>query len=560
MKKCLFLTINIFVLLILSLRYWWRRVPVERDIPIPMRDGVLLYVDHFYPPSAEQPPTILIRSPYGRHFKAGVFGALVEFASRCFAARGYHVLTQDVRGRFDSQGEFEPYFHERADGQSTIVWLKQQIWFNGKLGMWGPSYLGIVQWAIADAPELHALVLGVTTSDLYPVVFPDGALDLGLMMRWAALLRIQERYTGWRALLSLLLIPEVERAVKPAFTHLPLMDTESALPTGAGIYYRRWLEAAVHDPDWKTTLRSVESAQVNAAAHLIGGWYDFFLRGLLHDYAALQAAGKAPYLTIGPWHHFSHFFLMLVMIKPGIAWFEARLKEKNPPLREKPVRLYIMGAKEWRDYDTYPPPSIDKHFYLGGGKSLIEVSTDAAPDHYLYDPADPTPIIGGTQFSPQGGARDNRHLERRADVLSYTSAPLQEDLEVIGAVRAELYIASSLDYTDFFARVCDVYPDGRSINVCDGLFRIEPGVGKRQPDGVLQIEIDLWATAYHFFKGHRIRLLIASGAHPRWSRNLGGPFPLTDTHLRCAEQTIYHDHRHPSVLVLPAVHTTARLG
>jgi uncharacterized protein len=554
MKKRLFLTINAFVLLIVGVR-WWRRArrSVEHGILIRMNDGVLLCADHYYSSNTERGPTILIRSPYGRNLRAGVFGGLVAFIARYFAARGYHVLTQDVRGRFDSQGEFEPYFHERSDGQATIAWLKQQPWFNGSLGMWGSSYLGIVQWAIADAPELQALVPGVTTSDLYDVVFPDGALDLGLMMRWTALLRIQERYTGWRALLSLLLLPEMERAVRPTFNHLPLQSADARLPGGAVDYYRRWLEQAEHDPEWKTTLQGIDPAKVNAPVHLIGGWYDFFLRGLLRDYAALQAAGKAPYLTIGPWHHFSHFFLMLVMIKPGLAWFASQLKGEKNHLRKKPVRLYIMGANKWRDYDIYPPPSTEQRFYLGRDKTLTEASTSSSPDHYSYDPANPTPVVGGTQFSLYAGARDNRSLERRADVLSYTTSPLQKSLEIIGPVHVELYVSSSLESTDFFGRLCDVYPDGRSINVCDGLFRIETVSEERQADGSLCIKIDLWATAYQFQAGHSVRLLIASGAHPRWSRNLGGPSPLTDIILQRAEQTIYHDRQHPSALVLPVL-------
>jgi uncharacterized protein len=552
MKKRLFLTINALLVLIVGVRYWRRaRLRVERGILIRMDDGVLLCADHYYPLTAERCPTILIRSPYGRNLRSGVFGGFAEFVAWCFTTRGYNVLLQDVRGRFDSQGEFEPYFHERADGQATIAWLKQQLWFNGKLGMWGSSYLGIVQWTMADAPELQALVLGMTTSDLYDVVFPDGALDLGLMMRWAALLRIQERYTGWRALLSLLILPEVERAVHPTFNHLPLHDADTMLPGKPVDYYRRWLEQADRDLEWKTTLQGIDISQVNAPAHLIGGWYDFFLRGLLRDYAALQAAGKEPYLTIGPWHHFSHFFLMLVMIKPGLAWFASRLKGEKNRLRKKPVSLYIMGANEWRDYDIYPPSSTEQRFYLGRDKTLTETSTSSPPDHYCYNPADPTPIVGGTQFSPHAGARDNRCLERRADVLSYTTDPLQKSLEIIGPVHVELYVFSSLENTDFFGRLCDVYPDGRSINICDGLFRIEIARGEGLADVISRIEIDLWSTAYHFRKGHRIRLLIASGAHPRWSRNLGGSSPLTDIVLRCAEQTIYHDDQHPSALVLP---------
>ncbi|MCP4594133.1 MAG: CocE/NonD family hydrolase, partial [bacterium] len=178
---------------------------------------------------------------------------------------------------------------------------------------------------------------------------------------------------------------------------------------------------------------------------------------------------------------------------------------------------------------------------------------ESSPDHYVYDPADPTPATGGPFLGRRGaGPQDNRALEARPDVLCYTTPPLQHDVDVIGPVRTELYVRSSLAHTDFFARLCDVEPDGRSINVCDGLFRVEPGKGEPQPDGSLRIEIDMWATAYRFRTGHRLRLQVSSGAHPRWSRNLGTGEPLaTGTLLAVAEQAIYHDADHPSALVLP---------
>jgi putative CocE/NonD family hydrolase len=241
------------------------------------------------------------------------------------------------------------------------------------------------------------------------------------------------------------------------------------------------------------------------------------------------------------------------MIKPGLAWFHTHLKGEKYNLGKKPVRLYIMGANEWREFEIYPPPATERRFYLSGDKKLIETPIDSPPDRYCYDPANPTPIIGGTQFSLGGGMRSNRRLEQRTDVLSYTTAPVQQSFEAIGAVRLELYIASSLENTDFFGRLCDVFPNGHSINICDGLFRVETGKGSCQPDGTLRIEIDMWATAYRFRKGHRIRLIVASGAHPRWSRHLGGSSPLTDTVLHSAQQTIYHDISHPSALVLPLV-------
>ena len=525
------------------------RVRVERGLMIPMRDGVRLCADHYHPVMPAACPTIVIRSPYGRNARSGAFGLLVEFCARRFADQGYEVLVQDTRGRYDSEGEFEPFFYEREDARSTFDWLAQQPWFDGQVGMWGTSYLGIAQWVAADDPVVKALMPGMTTSNLYDIVFPDGALDLSLIMRWMSLLRIQQKRRN--SLLQAALLLEVERDVRPAFGHLPVIEANEAMHGGPVDYYRRWLDSLLTDPSFPSRLRSADHSQVHAPVHLVGGWYDFFLRGLLDDYTALKAAGHNPYLTIGPWMHYSRLFLMPTMLRPGVEWFDAHLKGQRERLRASPVRLYVMGANEWRDYDEYPPVSRPQRYYLSGGKRLDLQPDDSPPDRYCYDPAHPTPIEGGTQFSIWAGARDNRRLERRADVLTFTGDPLAQPVEVIGAARVELYARSSAAYTDFYARLCDVHPDGRSINICDGLFRVEPGKGELQPDGSLRIEIDLWATAYRFLAGHRLRLLVSSSAHPRWSRHTNTEHPLTDRVTRPAEQTVYHDSEHPSALVLP---------
>jgi hypothetical protein len=244
-------------------------------------------------------------------------------------------------------------------------------------------------------------------------------------------------------------------------------------------------------------------------------------------------------------------------LREGVTWFDAQLKGDHRQLRQNPVRLYLMGADEWRDLDGYPPPAGETRYYLHAGARLAAVPPAGAspPDRYRYDPADPTPVVGGALLALQGaGPQDNRCLEARSDVLCYTTAPLARDLDVIGPVRLELFVRSSLPHADFFGRLCDVAPDGRSINTCDGLFRVEPGHGEAQPDGTHRLEVDMWATAYRFQRGHQMRLQVSSGAHPRWSRNLGtGEVIATGVKMAAADQTIYHDLDHPSALVLPVV-------
>ncbi len=297
----------------------------------------------------------------------------------------------------------------------------------------------------------------------------------------------------------------------------------------------------------------VRLAEVSAPVHLVAGWYDFFLRGQLKDYEALKAAGRHPYLTVGPWYHLqpTNPMGMIDGFREGILWLEAHLKGERSGLRQLPVRIYVLGAG-WRDLPDFPPPSTERRYYLRGDGSLAESPEDGTcdPKRYTYDPNDPTPIRGGAAFDFRGGARDCRPLERRRDVLCYTAAVFRQAVTMIGYLRLELYVESSNPYTDFHGRVCDVHPNGRVVNICEGLFRLTPDNVQRGEDGVARITIDLWATAYRFAAGHALRLHVSSGAHPHWARN-PGTGELFGVALRSSEQCIYHDADHPSALVVP---------
>ncbi|MDE3089715.1 MAG: CocE/NonD family hydrolase [Chloroflexota bacterium] len=505
----------------------WLRLPparfavgIERGVRVMMPDGVALVADHYYPKARGAFPTILIRTPYGRDLRGTTLGILHMFASQRFAERGYHVIVQDVRGRFDSEGTWEPFVDESRDGRATLEWIARQSWFDGNLGMWGPSYEGYVQWAVApDAPAyLKAILPNITGSQINP--YTGSAFGLDGILRWLDNLNppgsTMERL---RASLERLVDPKAQaRALAPAFRHLPIGEADRLAVGRAIPYYRKWLakeNARTDAPFWKSTYHGGEMARVHAATHFVSGWYDILLHQLLKDYEAMRAAGHSPYLTVGPWRHLD-IVCAEEALRAGIHWFDANLKGIAARLA------------------TELPAS------------------DSRADHYRYDPADPTPAFGGPVYHQDGGVKDNRALEARADVLTYTTPPLENDVDVIGWVRLELFARSSLAHTDFFARLCDVQPDGRSLNVCDGLFRVEPGNAELQPDGSTRVVIDMWATAQRFLRGHRIRLQVSSGAHPRWNRNLGTGEPIaTATRMRAADQTIYHDAAHPSALVLP---------
>jgi hypothetical protein len=521
-------------------------VEVERALKVVMPDGATLLADHYYPRRGGPRPTILVRSPYGREAPFGLlFG-------RPFAERGFQVLVQSCRGTAGSGGVFDAFRNERADGLATLAWMKQQAWFSGEFGMVGPSYMGFVQWAIAAeaGPELKALAPQVTASEFRSLTYPGESFDLDTALTW--ILQMVRQAEPGRARLA-----PAKQAVERASQHLPLGQADEIATGKAVPYYRDWLaHERLGDAWWKAIDYSGKVAEVKAPVHLTGGWYDIFLPQLIEDYARLRRAGRRPYLTIGPWTH-SSVGLIGESLSNSLAWFRAHLLGDPGGLRAAPVRVFVMGAGLWREFADWPPDGFSAsglrwHLQAGGGLSPA-VPAAALPDRYRYDPADPTPAVGGTSLSSNSGARDNRELEKRTDVLCYTSPPLMDDLEVIGPVSAELYVSSSLEYTDFYVRLCDVEPGGRSTNVCDGLLRLAPGRGPLLPAGSIhRVRIELWPTAYRFKRGHRLRVQVASGAHPRYARNPGSGEPLASaTHLVAADQTIYHDPDHPSAILLP---------
>jgi putative CocE/NonD family hydrolase len=530
-------------------------VDVERGVRIPMPDGVTLVADHYVPRGQGSFPTLLVRSPYGRGPSAGQMGRLWTSIGLRFAERGYHVLIQDTRGRFDSGGEFVALTCEEADGLATLDWLAQQPWYNGVVGMWGPSYLGYCQWAVAtNAPAgLRAVVPTVTFANGYDAAYPDGVLALDLTLRIMFVFdemgkpsdRPAEEPPRWR---------QMEEILDPILYHLPLADADVQLTGTANTFYRDTLANPRPDaPSWQALDHRARLGRVTAAPLLFSGWYDLFLRDLLADYAVLRAAGRAPYLTVGPWYHADPRWLP-DSLRESLSWYDTYLRGETGRLREQPVRLYLMGADEWREYPAWPPlaAAVRYSLHAAGLLAPCDPPVDSRPDHYRYDPADPTPHLGGPLLFPPAGPLDQRPVESRSDVLVYTTPPLEADLDVIGPIRLELYVRSSRPHTDFVGRLCDVYPDGRSLNVCDGLFRVAPGRGEPQPDGTLRVEVDMGATAQRFRRGHRIRLQVASGAFPRWNRNLGlGEPEATATQMVAAEQEVYHDAVHPSALVLP---------
>jgi putative CocE/NonD family hydrolase len=522
-----------------------RAIVVKKDIPVPMPDGVTLLANHYFPREDRHRPTILIRTPYGR--------PNWSYLGELFAERGFQVLLQSVRGTDGSGGDFDPFRQERADGLATIAWIKQQEWFTGDLATYGPSYLGHAQWAIAASvgPELKAMATQLTGPDLRRAIYPGESLALDTFLQWSV---------GWASdKLTLWHMLRVMRTIGRACDHLPLRDADVIAGGQPVDFWRAILEHnEPGDVWWQAQNFWASVSQVTAPVQLFGGWYDFFLPDIVGLYTTLQHAGHKPQLIIGPWAH-SSWQVLQHDAREALTWFRAHILNDHSGLRSLPVHIYVMGAKEWRDYPEWPPTgSRPQRWHLQPGRGLaLELPARSDPDHYRYDPANPTPAVGGIATRTNRanfGQKDQRRLEVRPDVLTYTSAPLTQDLEIIGPVQADLYVRSSLAHTDFFACLCDVAPAGKSINISSALVRVWPGHPARSPDGCLQVCIDLWPTAYRFRRGHRLRLQVSSGAHPHFARNPGSGEPLgTATTLQVAEQQIYHDPDHPSAVVLPIV-------
>ncbi|MDO8211316.1 CocE/NonD family hydrolase [Conexibacter sp. CPCC 206217] len=535
-------------------------VLLQRDLPATMDDGVVLLADRYVARAEAEkgdgsppPPTVLVRTPYGRH---GFFGFVY---GRLLAERGFQVVVQSVRGTFGSGGVLRP-FDERADGLATLRWLREQPWCDGPIGMIGSSYMGLTQWAVANASEgsIGALAPSITASQFHGQAYGGGSLSLDTALSWTLIIAAQER-----RLAPLRLIFGMRRKLPRAFDALPLNELDALVAGEPVPFFREWFDvAAPDDPYWAVRDFSADVAGVTAPVQLIGGWQDIFLPWLLEDYVALRRAGRTTQLVVGPWAHTSTP-LLARSLREGIAWLRAHLLGDRRLLDEAPVRIWVGGiAREngedpWRTLPDWPPPEVQPwrlHLRAGGGLSEEAQEGESERSRFTYDPNHPTPSLGGPVLLAREPVLDNRPLEARDDVLTFTGAPLAHDVEAIGPVQADVYVRTSSAFADVFVRICDVHPDGRSLNVCDSLIRLTDAAPSIAPDGTRRVTFELWPTAHRFGAGHRIRVLVAGGAHPRYARNAGtGEPPQTATRLVTVEHEVLHDAAHPSAIELPRI-------
>jgi len=547
-------------------------VKIEYDQRVTMRDGLTLSADLYRPDAPGRFPVILVRTPYDNGVAAQVA------RGKWWASRGYVYVVQDVRGRGESDGEFYPLVHEAEDGYDTQTWCGTQAWSSGKVGTTGGSYLGWTQVYPAGFrnPHLAAMVSIVTPPDPgrnFPVQF---GVYLPSALSWLA-------YISGRTLQDI-----TQHDLMGAYQHQPLQEADSRL--GRRIRaWRDWFDHPTLDDYWRQQAYQERLLEATVPILHVSGWYDDVLVGTTENYVNLTTrakdleARKRQRLLIGPWGHAVNTTTRLGTIDFGpqalidldalqLHWFDRWLKgEANGVEQDSPVRLFVMGENRWRDEREWPLARTRfARYYLhsrGRANSLFGDGSldtepppgDEPPDRYRYDPTDPVPFITDPHFSQTGGPDDYRAVERRDDVLVYSSLPLAEPLEVCGPIRTVLHAASSAIDTDWTAKLLDVHPDGYAQRLADGVVRARLRKSHERaellaPGQIEAYEIDCWSTCILLQSDHRLRVEIASSAFPKFDRNLntGGPIGKEAKGVT-AEQTIYHDRPRPSYVELPVI-------
>jgi putative CocE/NonD family hydrolase len=550
------------------------------------RDGVTLRADIYRPAAEGKYPVLLTRTPYNKDNMAPM--------GQKGAARGYMVVVQDVRGRFTSEGEWYPFKHETEDGYDTVEWAATLPNSDGRVGMFSGSYVGATQVlaAIGHPPHLAGICPVVTASNYHENwTYQGGAFEQWFNESWTSSLA-QDTLNRQ--------IAEAKNALVGS-TVLPLRQYPvfniKAAQDGAGMthalapYFLDWLDHPAYDSYWKQWSIEENYANIQVPALTIAAWYDIFQGGSLRNYmgmkahAGTEAARKGQQLVVAIGGH-SGWGRTVGAVDFGpealfdenaviLDWYDYLfLGKQNEFANGKPVKIFVMGENKWRDEAAWPLERAKETRYrlhsagkansaTGDGALSTQAAQGENADKFIYDPADPVPTVGGplccdvVHLAP--GPRDQQEVEKRPDVLVYSTPPLDEDLEVTGPVTLDLYAKSSAADTDFTAKLVDVWPTGFAQNLTEGIlrarYRESTSVAKQiVPGKVYEYKIDMWSTSNVFLKGHRIRVEVSSSNFPRFDRNLNTGKDASNSSIFVkATNTILHDSEHPSALVLPVV-------
>ncbi|UGT62688.1 CocE/NonD family hydrolase [Nocardia asteroides] len=500
---------------------------MTRDLRIPTRDGVELLADYLEPVGPSR-GTILLRSPYGSN------AIMVALFAAPYARQGYRVVLARCRGTFGSGGPMlDPMVREVDDAADTMTWLRKQPWFDGRFATAGPSYLGFTQWALLmdPPPELTCAVIQVGPHDFSRAAYEGGAFNLNAFLAWSDTVAHQESgflETQYRLLTE-------RRRWESAMPHLPLAEAGDRLCGNRAPWFRDWVSNRdLASEQWTAMNLDKSLDHVQVPVLLQTGWQDLFLNQTLDQYERLNKRGVEVALTVGPWDHYEFAGKgSSTLMNETLDWLSAHLTGETPRPRTQPVRAMVTGADEWVDLDVWPPATTPfaLHLHPGGvlGDEPAPVGSTAS---FTYDPAFPTPTIGG-RLLKNGGYRDDTELGERSDVVTFTGAPLPADMKVFGSPVAELHHLSDNPFADLFVRISEVDSKGRSRNVSDGFVRLDPD----RIEKVVRIEMD--PIAHRFSAGNRVRITITGGSFPRWERNLGTrEDPATSTRMKPSHRTI----------------------
>lgn len=576
------------VCLLADLSWAQSAVLIERNVAMKTRDGVTLRAD-IYRPEGDGPfPVLLQRTPYNKDNDAA-------FAHKA-VAHGFMVVAQDVRGRYTSDGEWYTFKHESDDGYDAVEWAAALPKSNGKVGMWGGSYVGATQMltAIAHPPHLAGICPVVTASNYHENwTYQGGAFEQWFNESWTAGLAqdtVRRAFTdASNAMATAKTLP---------LTQFPLFNSqlEPGSPSGTAAlapYFLDWLAHPLYDSYWKQWSIAENYANIQVPALHVAAWYDIFQGGSIRNYLGLKEhAGNAEardkqrlYVTIGGHAgggrkigavDFGPEALQYDEDEVTLDWYDYLFLGKQNMFAhpDKPVHLFVMGENAWRDEASWPLERAKetRYFLASAGKANTAtgdgaLSTTApratASDTFIYDPANPVPTTGGPLCCDPvhlpAGPRDQAQIEQRDDVLVYSTPALEQDQEVTGPVTLDLFAKSSAVDTDFTAKLVDVGPDGFAQNLTEGILRARFRESTTQatpiePGKVYEYKIDLWSTSNLFKKGHRIRLEVSSSNFPRFDRNLNtGKDAASSSDFVKATNTVLHDAAHPSALLLPLV-------
>ncbi len=561
-------SINISILvLILIISSGLRSQKILKDVLIPMRDGIKLATDISLPEGDGKYPVIIVRTPYGKDIEEDDDHAY-------WTDNGYAFVIQDCRATGKSQGAWYPGIHEKDDGIDTRIWILKQSWCNGNIGTSGGSYLGYTQFASyrESNQSLKAMFALVPAMDWYRTAYISGTLSIGTAVRWALEMAYPAKGEG-------ALINEETVDFDEVYRTLPLIEFDRNVDTTL-----TWLRDIISNPTdnnyWDNYAGASAEKSPGIPLITVSGWFDIFVDQALEYHGDLiRMKKKNQHLIIGPWAHGTNEVpgkrelpanqeLDFEIMEKN--WFDYWLKGAKDKPELPPIRLYVMGKNYWRDENEWPlkrtqyqnfyfHSSGDAHLFEGSGMLSNSKPGQEKPDTFVYNPEDPVPTKGGALLFDEPGMFDQRDIERRNDVLVYSTNVLKQDIEVTGPVKVILYAATDARDTDWTAKLVDVYPDGRAFNLCDGIVRARYHKDSLNPElinpgQVYRYEIELWATSNVFLPGHKIRVEISSSNFPRCDRNpnTGNEFGR-DSAINIAHQTVYHDTKYPSHLILPVI-------